>query len=76
MPRALGPPFSWGRLTHWIPKQTPVGMSSVIMHHSEEIFPDSYNFVPERWLDLEERKYLEKYMVSFSSGSRRCLGMK
>ncbi|GBF66345.1 cyrochrome P450 [Trichophyton mentagrophytes] len=58
-----------------IPPGTPVGMSSVIMHHSEEIFPDSYNFVPERWLDLEERKYLEKYMVSFSSGSRRCLGM-
>ncbi|EFR03531.1 benzoate 4-monooxygenase cytochrome P450 [Nannizzia gypsea CBS 118893] len=58
-----------------IPPGTPVGMSSVIMHHSEDIFPESCSFVPERWLDLQERKYLEKYMVSFSSGSRRCLGM-
>ncbi|KAF3483738.1 cyrochrome P450 [Arthroderma uncinatum] len=59
-----------------IPPGTPVGMSSVIVHHDEDVFPDSHNFVPERWLDLEERKHLEKYMVSFSSGSRRCIGMK
>ncbi|KAM5431408.1 hypothetical protein MferCBS31731_007894 [Microsporum ferrugineum] len=58
-----------------IPPGTPVGMSSVIVHHNEDIFPDSHSFVPERWLDLQKRKYLEKYMVSFSSGSRRCLGM-
>lgn len=56
--------------------QTPVGMTSVFMHHNEDIFPDSYNFVPERWIDPEHRKYLEKYMVSFTKGSRQCVGMK
>ncbi|KAK2734149.1 hypothetical protein FQN57_001864 [Myotisia sp. PD_48] len=58
-----------------IPTGVSVGMSSVLMHHHEQIFPESHKFLPERWLDLEERKHLEKYMVSFSSGSRRCIGM-
>ncbi|KAK2809424.1 hypothetical protein FQN50_003883 [Emmonsiellopsis sp. PD_5] len=58
-----------------IPPGTPVGMTSVLMHHNESIFPDSWNFVPERWLDLTERKRLEKYMVAFTKGSRQCLGM-
>jgi cytochrome P450 len=56
--------------------QTPVGMTSVLMHHKEDIFPDSYNFIPERWLDPERRKHLEKYLVSFTKGSRQCIGMK
>jgi cytochrome P450 len=46
------------------------------MHHNESIFPDSYKFLPERWLDMTERKKLDKYMVSFSKGSRSCVGMK
>ncbi|WEW62046.1 hypothetical protein PRK78_007546 [Emydomyces testavorans] len=59
-----------------IPPGTAVGMTSVLQHHDESIFPDSYSYVPERWLDLEERKRLEKYLVAFSKGSRRCIGMK
>jgi cytochrome P450 len=51
-------------------------MTSVLIHHNEEIFPDSHEFIPERWLDPEKRKYLEKYMVSFTKGSRQCVGMK
>ncbi|PGG99851.1 hypothetical protein AJ79_08403 [Helicocarpus griseus UAMH5409] len=60
--------------TYAIPPGTPVGMTSVFMHHNETIFPNSYEFVPERWLDLEERKRLERYLVSFGKGSRRCVG--
>ncbi|KMU82130.1 cytochrome P450 [Coccidioides immitis RMSCC 3703] len=59
-----------------IPAGTPVGMTSVMMHHNEDIFPDSYNFVPERWLDPDRRKYLERYLVAFSKGSRQCVGIK
>ncbi len=55
--------------------QTPVGMTSVLLHHNENTFPDSYSFVPERWLGKEGHA-LEKYMVSFSKGSRECLGKK
>jgi len=55
-----------------IPAWTPVSMTSVIMHHQESIFPNSKEFNPERWI---EDPHLDKYLVSFSKGSRSCLGM-
>ncbi|OCT49257.1 Trichodiene oxygenase [Cladophialophora carrionii] len=58
-----------------IPAGTPVGMTSVFMHHNEGIFPDSYNFIPERWMDLDGRQRLEQYLVAFSKGSRQCIGL-
>ncbi|RDW58232.1 cytochrome P450-14 [Coleophoma cylindrospora] len=54
-----------------IPPGTPVGMTSVMMHHNEDIFPDSYSFIPERWVD----KSLQKYLVPFTKGSRQCIGI-
>lgn len=57
-----------------IPAKTPVGMSSVGIHHNEDLYPDSKVFRPERWLG-PEGKALDKYLVSFSKGSRNCLGM-
>lgn len=61
-----------------VPKGYAVGMSAVITHHDERAFPDSYAFVPERWLDENDqrRKDLERSMLAFSKGSRSCLGMK
>ncbi|KAI1978936.1 hypothetical protein LOZ54_006196 [Ophidiomyces ophidiicola] len=58
-----------------IPPGTAVGMTSVLQHHDEHIFPNSHDFLPERWLDPVERKRLDKYLVTFSKGSRRCIGM-
>ncbi|KAH8671569.1 cytochrome P450 [Xylariales sp. PMI_506] len=60
-----------------IPQGYAIGMSSAITHHDESIFPDSHAFIPERWLDdnMERKKDLERYMLSFSKGSRACLGM-
>lgn len=58
-----------------IPPGTPVGMTSLFMHHNEAIFPNSQKFLPERWMDLEQRKNLEKYLVPFSKGSRQCIGI-
>ncbi|KAL5325161.1 hypothetical protein ACEPPN_006284 [Leptodophora sp. 'Broadleaf-Isolate-01'] len=58
-----------------IPAGTPVGMTSVMMHHNETIFPDSYTFTPERWMDPGAAKKLERYMVTFTRGSRQCIGM-
>ena len=57
-----------------IPAKTPVGMSTVQIHHDESIYPNSKLFRPERWLG-SEGKSLDKYFVSFSKGSRNCLGM-
>ena len=38
------------------------------------IFPSPEEFRPERWLDGDT--LLDHYMVSFSRGSRACIGMK
>ncbi|KAI1415432.1 cytochrome P450 [Hypoxylon sp. FL1857] len=60
-----------------IPKGTPIGMSSYISHHDENIFPNSHEFVPERWINDKGLKNttLEHYILSFSKGSRQCAGM-
>ncbi|KAL9015525.1 MAG: hypothetical protein Q9185_007080 [Variospora sp. 1 TL-2023] len=59
---------------HVIPKGTPVGMTSLIMHYSPSVFPDPNTFDPERWLQADSAR-LRKYIVAFSKGSRQCLGM-
>ena len=55
-----------------IPKGTPVSMTSVLIHHDEDIFPESHSFRPERWI---ENPGLTRYLVAFSKGSRQCLGI-
>jgi cytochrome P450 len=63
---------------HTIPPGTAIGMSSVIMHANQDIFPDPDEFRPERWLtdDGTRCKELEGYLFSFGKGTRQCLGMK
>jgi cytochrome P450 len=47
-----------------------------MMHHNESIFSQSHTFSPERWTTQEDGgKALERYLVSFSKGSRQCIGM-
>lgn len=65
------------RYRDWvIPRHTPVGMSQSLIHFNSTIFPDPWKFCPERWLQGEKSKKLEKYLVSFSRGSRSCIGMQ
>ncbi|RYO99103.1 hypothetical protein DL764_006905 [Monosporascus ibericus] len=61
-----------------IPRGFGIGMSSAITHHDESLFPDSWSFIPERWLDekMQRRKELERALITFSKGSRACLGLK
>ncbi|KAK0117766.1 hypothetical protein ONS95_012092 [Cadophora gregata] len=56
-----------------IPAGTAVSMSTVLIHQDENIFPDSKEFKPERWLGAD--KGLDRYMTAFSGGSRACLGI-
>ena len=63
--------FSTAAKEWLIPPGTPVGMTSVLVHHDESIFPNSKEFRPERWL---ENPRLWKYMISYGAGSRVCLG--
>ena len=47
-------------------------MTAYLVHHDETIFPNSYEYIPERWL---ENPRLDKYMCSFTKGTRQCVGI-
>lgn len=60
-----------------IPRDTPIGMTSMINHWNTELFPNPDEFLPERWLVNGQQNYqLQKMLISFSKGSRACLGEK
>ncbi|CAH1780885.1 unnamed protein product [Owenia fusiformis] len=60
-----------------VPKGTQVWTNIFAMHHDPLLFPDPWQFKPERWLDndgylvsLEERNKA----ISFGAGRRVCVG--
>jgi cytochrome P450 len=55
-----------------IPPGTPVAMSAVLVHLDPKVFPGPNEFRPERWL---ENPRLDRYLLSFSKGSRQCVGI-
>ena len=59
-----------------IPPGTAVSMTHSSIYHDETIFPDSYSFSPERFLDISETKGLERYFAPFGRGTRSCLGQQ
>jgi cytochrome P450 len=59
-----------------IPAGTPVGMTTLLMHMDESLYPDPRRFDPERWTDMDRRKKCEKTYAPFSRGTRICLGMQ
>lgn len=60
-----------------IPAGTPVGMTTVLMHTDEDIYPDPYSFQPERWMEEGGvRKNSEHAYAPFSKGTRMCIGMQ
>ncbi|KAL4889797.1 benzoate 4-monooxygenase cytochrome P450 [Aspergillus ambiguus] len=67
------PPEGADILGQWVPGGTSVSVSAFVAHHDERVFPDSYRFLPERWLG-EEGKALQPYFVAFSAGARSCIG--
>ncbi|KAI8951099.1 cytochrome P450 [Xylaria longipes] len=60
-----------------IPKGFAIGMSPALLHHDESLFPNSHTFDPERWLhsDMRRNKEPERHLLTFSKGSRACLGI-
>ncbi|KAK3989318.1 Cyrochrome P450 monooxygenase [Cladorrhinum sp. PSN332] len=58
-----------------IPRNTPIGMTSVINHWDKDLFPNPDEFIPERWLiDGQPNHKLAKYLLAFGKGTRSCLG--
>ncbi|KAF3402712.1 Trichodiene oxygenase [Talaromyces pinophilus] len=59
-----------------IPPGTAVSMSTMFMHLDKTIYPNPTKFDPERWIRATEQGVnLNKYLTTFSKGSRMCLGM-
>lgn len=56
-----------------IPAGTPIGMTVLLMHTDESIYPDPMRFDPERWLGAQKNS--DKTFAPFSRGTRNCLGM-
>lgn len=71
-------PGEWNKkpIRYSVPRGFAIGMSSVLVHHNEEVFPQSNEFQPDRWLraDAQTRKAMDGAMLNFSKGSRACLG--
>jgi len=59
-----------------IPAGTPVGMTTILMHMDERVYPEPHRFEPERWMDAEARKKADKTYAPFSRGTRNCGGMQ
>ncbi|MCC5896802.1 MAG: cytochrome P450 [Phormidium sp. BM_Day4_Bin.17] len=69
-PRIAKEPFQVG--DYQFPAESVLAPCIYLTHHREDIFPDSYSFKPERFL---ERQYSPYEFYPFGGGNRRCLGM-
>ncbi|KAI1311466.1 trichodiene oxygenase [Xylaria venustula] len=59
-----------------IPAETPVGMTTILMHRDPILYPNPEQFNPERWMDIDGRRKAEKLCAPFSKGTRTCVGMQ
>ncbi|KAI1113889.1 cytochrome P450 [Nemania sp. NC0429] len=55
-----------------IPAGTPVGMTLVILHSDENVYPEPRSFNPDRWMGPDGGA---KSFAPFLRGTRACLGM-
>ncbi|KAI9854004.1 MAG: hypothetical protein M1813_001595, partial [Trichoglossum hirsutum] len=73
LPRTV--PASGIDICGWkVPKGTIVSHSAYVYHTDEKYFENAFSFLPERWLG-DDAKQLDRNMLSFSRGSRNCLGL-
>jgi cytochrome P450 len=60
----------------YIPAGYTVGMNPSIVSHDTDIFgKDALEFVPERWLESEDRtRVMDKTILGWGAGTRTCVG--
>ncbi|HEX2391986.1 MAG TPA: cytochrome P450 [Solirubrobacterales bacterium] len=68
----------WRLGPYGVPADTPVTMSILLLHHREDLYPDPFEFRPERWLSgpgpgLDPKPGTYEW-IPFGGGIRRCLG--
>ncbi|KAL4974085.1 cytochrome P450 [Aspergillus desertorum] len=64
---------------HVLPAGTVVGCAAYNLHHDEDVFPEPFEFRPERWLEGGQgsklrRPNMERNMMPFGVGLRACIG--
>ncbi|KAF2179044.1 benzoate 4-monooxygenase cytochrome P450 [Zopfia rhizophila CBS 207.26] len=60
---------------HYIPAGITVGTSPYALHHNEAYYPNSFAFIPERWIGGAEKVRKAKEAFStFSHGTYSCIG--
>ncbi len=62
----------WQLGPYGVGADTPIGMSILLVHHREDLYPEPFEFRPERWLG--DRKPGTYEWIPFGGGIRRCLG--
>jgi cytochrome P450 len=62
----------WQLGAHAVPAETPVLMSILLVHHREDLYPEPFEFRPERFLGGRKPGTYE--WIPFGGGIRRCLG--
>ncbi|KAI2608566.1 cytochrome P450 [Hypoxylon fragiforme] len=78
-PRISKTPITYG--DYVLAPGTHISLDTWHMHHNETLYPQSYSYVPERWVGNPrapapyDSRPLKHYMVSFGRGTRHCIGM-
>ncbi len=62
---------AWRLGPYAVPPDTAVAMSILLIHHREDLYPQPFEFRPERWLGRKPGTY---EWIPFGGGIRRCLG--
>ncbi|RAK94783.1 cytochrome P450 [Aspergillus ibericus CBS 121593] len=75
LPRVTPPEGTWLH-GYRIPGGVQVSSSAYSLHRIEEVFPSPEEWIPSRWLDVEDGKIhdMRKLFWAFGSGGRMCLG--
>jgi cytochrome P450 len=61
----------WRLGEYAVPQESPILVSILLLHHREELYPEPFEFRPERWIGKKPGTY---DWVPFGGGIRRCLG--
>jgi cytochrome P450 len=62
----------WRLGAYAVPTETPVLMSILLVHHREDVYPEPFQFRPERFVGGRKPGTYE--WIPFGGGIRRCLG--
>jgi len=61
----------WRLGEYVVPADSAISVSILLLHHREDLYPQPFRFLPERWKDRKPGTY---EWIPFGGGTRRCLG--